>query len=78
MSLLLNVIFPPEAATVTFLGNSTTIQELFKCVSGWFAAMSKVFLHQYTQEGTDEVEVCAASRQLEDLVLMVLLFYLAI
>lgn len=45
---------------VTFLGNSTAIQELFKRVSDQFTAMfkRKAFLHWYTQEGMDEMEVC--------------------
>jgi hypothetical protein len=46
--------------SVTFLGNSTAIQELFKRVSDQFTAMfkRKAFLHWYTQEGMDEMEVC--------------------
>src|SRR5258706_3725495 len=45
---------------VTFIGNSTAIQELFKRVSDQFSAMfrRKAFLHWYTQEGMDEMEVC--------------------
>jgi tubulin beta len=44
---------------VTFLGNSAAIQELFKRVSDQFTAMfkRKAFLHWYTQEGMDEMEV---------------------
>lgn len=44
---------------VTFIGNSTAIQELFKRVSDQFTAMfrRKAFLHWYTQEGMDEMEV---------------------
>jgi hypothetical protein len=44
---------------VTFIGNSTAIQELFKRVSEQFSAMfkKKAFLHWYTQEGMDEMEV---------------------
>jgi hypothetical protein len=44
---------------VTFLGNSTAIQELFRRVSDQFTAMfkRKAFLHWYTQEGMDEMEV---------------------
>ena len=42
---------------VTFIGNSTAIQELFKRVSEQFSAMfkRKAFLHWYTQEGMDEM-----------------------
>jgi tubulin beta len=44
---------------VTFLGNSTAIQELFKRVADQFSAMfkRKAFLHWYTGEGMDEMEV---------------------
>jgi tubulin beta len=44
---------------VTFIGNSTCIQELFKRVNDQFSAMfkRKAFLHWYTQEGMDEMEV---------------------
>lgn len=52
---------PPRTSkmAVTFLGNSTAIQELFKRVSDQFTAMfkRKAFLHWYTQEGMDEMEV---------------------
>ncbi|KAG6372566.1 hypothetical protein JVT61DRAFT_7678 [Boletus reticuloceps] len=43
---------------VTFLGNSTAIQELFRRVNDHFTAMfkRKAFLHWYTQEGMDEME----------------------
>lgn len=46
---------------VTFCGNSTAIQELFKRVNDQFTAMfkRKAFLHWYTQEGMDEMEVRA-------------------
>ena len=52
---------PPRGLkmAVTFFGNSTAIQELFKRVSDQFTAMfkRKAFLHWYTQEGMDEMEV---------------------
>ena len=52
---------PPRGLkmAVTFLGNTTAIQELFKRVSDQFTAMfkRKAFLHWYTQEGMDEMEV---------------------
>ncbi|KAJ7034667.1 Tubulin/FtsZ, GTPase domain-containing protein [Mycena alexandri] len=43
---------------VTFIGNTTCIQELFKRVGDQFTAMfkRKAFLHWYTQEGMDEME----------------------
>jgi tubulin beta len=53
---------PPHGLemAVTFLGNSTAIQELFRRVSEQFTAMfKKVFLHWYTQEGMDEMKVCS-------------------
>jgi hypothetical protein len=52
---------PPRGLkmAVTFLGNSTAIWELFKHVSDQFTAMfkRKAFLHWYTQEGMDKMEV---------------------
>ncbi|KAL1942260.1 hypothetical protein VTO73DRAFT_6324 [Trametes versicolor] len=55
---------------VTFLGNSTAIQELFKRVSDQFTAMfkRKAFLHWYTQEGMDEMEFTEAESNMQDLV----------
>jgi len=51
---------PPRGLrmSVTFIGNSTCIQELFKRVSDQFVAMfrRKAFLHWYTGEGMDEME----------------------
>ncbi|CAH8368303.1 unnamed protein product [Eruca vesicaria subsp. sativa] len=42
----------------TFIGNSTSIQEMFRRVSEQFTAMfrRKAFLHWYTGEGMDEME----------------------
>merc|ERR1712139_309798 len=49
---------PPKGLkmAVTFLGNSTAIQEMFKRVAEFFTAMfrRKAFLHWYTGEGMDE------------------------
>ncbi|KAJ6510937.1 Tubulin/FtsZ [Mycena sanguinolenta] len=60
---------PPHGIkmAVTFIGNSTTIQELFKC--NQFTAMfkRKAFLHWYTQEGMDEMEFTAAEPNMQDL-----------
>lgn len=55
---------------VTFIGNSTAIQELFKRVSDQFAVMfkRKAFLHWYTQEGMDEMEFTEAESNMQDLV----------
>jgi tubulin beta len=55
---------PPRGLkmSVTFVGNSTAIQELFKRVSDQFTAMfrRKAFLHWYTSEGMDEMEFTEA------------------
>ena len=63
---------PPRGLkmSVTFLGNSTAIQELFKRVSDQFTAMfkRKAFLHWYTQEGMDEMEFTEAESNMQDLV----------
>merc|ERR1712071_395548 len=55
--------------SVTFLGNSTAIQELFKRISEQFTAMfrRKAFLHWYTGEGMDEMEFTEAESNMNDL-----------
>ena len=55
---------------VTFIGNSTAIQELFKRVSEQFSAMfrRKAFLHWYTGEGMDELEFTEAESNMQDLI----------
>ncbi|KAF8290362.1 tubulin C-terminal domain-like protein [Clavulina sp. PMI_390] len=55
---------------VTFMVNSTAIQELSKHVSDQFTAMfkRKAFLHWYTQEGVDEMEFTEAESNMQDLV----------
>jgi len=54
----------------TFLGNSTSIMELFKRVIEQFTLMfrRKAFLHWYTGEGMDEMEFTEAESNLNDLV----------
>lgn len=54
----------------TFVGNSTSIQEMFRRVSEQFAAMfrRKAFLHWYTGEGMDEMEFTEAESNMNDLV----------
>merc|ERR1711935_68522 len=63
---------PPKGLkmAVTFLGNSTAIQEMFKRVSEQFTAMfrRKAFLHWYTGEGMDEMEFTEAESNMNDLV----------
>ena len=63
---------PPRGLkmSVTFLGNSTAVQELFKRVGEQFTAMfrRKAFLHWYTSEGMDEMEFTEAESNMNDLV----------
>lgn len=56
--------------SATFIGNSTSIQELFKRVGDQFTAMfrRKAFLHWYTGEGMDEMEFTEAESNMNDLV----------
>lgn len=55
---------------VTFIGNSTAVQEMFKRVGEQFTTMlrSKAFLHWYTGEGMDEMEFIEAESNMNDLV----------
>jgi len=63
---------PPKDLTkaVTFIGNSTAIQELFKRVNEQFSVMfkRKAFLHWYTGEGMDEMEFTEAESNMHDLI----------
>jgi tubulin beta len=63
---------PPKNLTmsVTFLGNSTAIQEMFRRISAQFTAMyrRKAFLHWYTGEGMDEMEFSEAESNMADLI----------
>jgi len=63
---------PPKnlKMAATFVGNSTSIQELFRRISEQFTAMfkRKAFLHWYTGEGMDEMEFTEAESNLKDLV----------
>ncbi|WZZ27252.1 hypothetical protein YC2023_010653 [Brassica napus] len=54
----------------TFIGNSTSIQEMFRRVSEQFTAMfrRKAFLHWYTGEGMDEMEFTEVESNMNDLV----------
>jgi len=56
--------------SVTFLGNSTAIQDIFKRVAEQFSAMfrRKAFLHWYTGEGMDEMEFSEAESNMADLI----------
>ncbi|EJP61508.1 beta-tubulin [Beauveria bassiana ARSEF 2860] len=63
---------PPRGLkmSATFIGNSTTIQDLFKRVGDQFSAMfrRKAFLHWYTGEGMDEMEFTEAESNMSDLI----------
>jgi tubulin beta len=63
---------PPKGLkmSTTFIGNSTSIQEMFKRVSEQFTLMfrRKAFLHWYTGEGMDEMEFTEAESNMNDLV----------
>jgi tubulin beta len=52
------------------IGNTTSIQELFKRISEQFTAMfrRKAFLHWYTGEGMDEMEFTEAESNMNDLI----------
>jgi len=54
----------------TFIGNSTSIQHLFKRVGQQFNAMfkRKAFLHWYTNEGMDDMEFTEAESNMNDLI----------
>ena len=67
---LCNVPPPKLKLSATFLGNTTSIQELFKRTHSQFGAMfrRKAFLHWYTNEGMDEMEFTEAESNLLDLV----------
>ncbi|KAK9461854.1 beta-tubulin [Lipomyces oligophaga] len=63
---------PPKGLkmSATFVGNSTSIQELFKRIGDQFAIMfrRKAFIHWYTGEGMDEMEFTEAESNMQDLV----------
>uniref|UniRef100_A0A803KWJ9 Tubulin/FtsZ 2-layer sandwich domain-containing protein n=1 Tax=Chenopodium quinoa TaxID=63459 RepID=A0A803KWJ9_CHEQI len=63
---------PPTglAMSSTFIGNSTSIQEMFRRVSEQFTVMfrRKAFLPWYTGEGMDEMEFTEAESNMNDLV----------
>jgi len=63
---------PPvdQKMAATFIGNSTSIQEMFKRVSEQFILMfrRKAFLHWYLGEGMDEMEFTEAESNVTDLV----------
>ena len=56
--------------SATFLGNSTSIQEIFKRVGEQFSAMyrRKAWVHWYTGEGMDEMAFTESESNMNDLV----------
>merc|ERR1719397_1909754 len=62
----------PKGITMsaTFLGNSTSIMEMFKRVIEQFTLMfrRKAFLHWYTGEGMDEMDFTEAESNMNDLI----------
>jgi tubulin beta len=63
---------PPKGlkASTTFIGNSTSIQDVWKRVSEQFSVMfrRKAFLHWYTSEGMEEIEFSEAESNVNDLI----------
>jgi len=63
---------PPKnlKMAATFIGNSTSIQEMFKRIQEQFTVMfkRKAFLHWYTGEGMDEMEFTEAESNMNDLI----------
>ncbi|EAU33992.1 tubulin beta-1 chain [Aspergillus terreus NIH2624] len=61
---------PGLRMSATFVGNSTSIQDVFKRVGDQFSVMfqRKAFLHWYVNEGMDEMEFSEAQGNMNDLV----------
>lgn len=61
---------PGQKVTATFIGNSTTIQEMFQRIGDQFSAMfkRKAFIHWYKGEGMDELEFSEAESNMNDLI----------
>ena len=63
---------PPQGLrmSATFLGNNTSIQQIFKRVGEQFTAMfrRKAWIHWYTAEGMDEMEMTEAEANMNDLI----------
>jgi tubulin beta len=56
--------------SATFIGNSTSMQDVFKRITEQFSTMfrRKAFLHWYTGEGMDEMEFVEAESDINDLI----------
>eukprot|EP00607_Mallomonas_marina_P007664 CAMPEP_0182416290 /NCGR_PEP_ID=MMETSP1167-20130531/562_1 /TAXON_ID=2988 /ORGANISM="Mallomonas Sp, Strain CCMP3275" /LENGTH=444 /DNA_ID=CAMNT_0024588931 /DNA_START=22 /DNA_END=1356 /DNA_ORIENTATION=+ len=61
---------PGTQMATTFIGNSTSIQEVWRRVAEQFSALyrRKAYLHNYTGEGMDEMEFSEAESNLNDLI----------
>lgn len=61
---------PGHSVSATFIGNTTTIQNMFHRVGNQFTAMfrRRAFLHWYTGEGMDEVEFTEAEANMRDII----------
>ncbi|KAA3676513.1 tubulin beta [Paragonimus westermani] len=63
---------PPRGLerSVTFVGNNTAVQMLFRRVSEYFTKMfaRRAYLNWYTQEGMDELEFTEAESNMHDLI----------
>ncbi|KAI9095189.1 beta tubulin [Phlyctochytrium arcticum] len=61
---------PGMKMSATFIGNTTSIHELFKRIQVQFSAMfrRRAYLHWYTAEGMDEMEFTEAESNMADLI----------
>jgi tubulin beta len=63
---------PPTGMNMsgTFIGNTTSIQDMFKRITNQFSLMlkKKAFLHSYLDEGMDEVEFTEVESNVLDLI----------
>lgn len=61
---------PGQSVTATFIGNTTTIQNMFNRVGDQFSSMfkRKAFLHWYLGEGMDALEFSEAEANMRDLI----------
>ena len=54
----------------TFIGNTTSIQDMFKRITNQFSLMlsKKAFLHSYLEEGMEEIEFTEVESNVIDLI----------
>jgi len=69
-SSICNVAPKGVSMNATFIANSTAIQDLFKRIGAQFTHMfrRKAFLHNFTNEGMEELEFTEAESNLNDLI----------